>query len=120
MAQRKGLADMVLEVGTKFVVKAADTVMNDPRGKDAVATAVGLAQRGRQRFEEAQAALLRAAGIPGREEYQELSKQLARIKRKARELSEQLAEDGDAAGEGAGTGPGDDPGTNDPGHSKPR
>lgn len=114
MAERKGLRDAVLEAGTRFVAKAADTVMNDPRGKEAVATAIGFAQRGKQRFEEAQAAFLRAAGIPGREEYDELAKQLARIKRKARELSEQLA--ADEAEEEAG----EHPGEIGKGRSKPR
>jgi len=98
---RKGLADLVVEAGTKFVARAADTVMNDPRGKEAVATAVGLAQRGKKRLEEAQERLLRAAGIPGREEYDELARQLARIKRKARDLAAQLEKDeGDGDGSG--------------------
>ncbi|MFT3916167.1 MAG: hypothetical protein QM704_19435 [Anaeromyxobacteraceae bacterium] len=97
-------------------MKAADTVMNDPRGKEAVATAVGLAQKGKEKLEEAQAALLKAAGVPGREEYQELAKQLARIKRKARELSEQLAADAaDAADEEQ-----DHPRSNGKGPAKPR
>jgi hypothetical protein len=87
---RKGLADLLLEAGSRFVAKAADVVMNDRRGKEAVATAVGLAQRGRKRLEAAQETLLRAAGVPGRQEYEDLNRQLARIKRKARELSEKL------------------------------
>ena len=31
---------------------------------------------------------MKAAGVPGRQDYQDLAKQLARIKRKARELSQ--------------------------------
>jgi hypothetical protein len=89
-----------LEVGTRFVARAADVMMNDRRGKEAVATAVGLAQRGKKRLEEAQEMLLRAAGMPGRQEYQDLARQLARIKRKARELSARL-EGGGAGAEDA-------------------
>ena len=87
---RKGFTDTLLERGTRLVAKAADTVMNDPRGQEAVARAVGLAQRGKRRLEAAQERFMKAAGIPGRQEYQELARQLARIKRKARELAEKL------------------------------
>src|SRR5512143_443526 len=86
----KGLGGWLLDGGTKLVSKAAEKVMNDPRGQDAVARAVGLAQRGRRRVEALQERLMEAAGIPGRQDYQDLAKQLARIKRKARELAEKL------------------------------
>ncbi len=86
----KGLTGWLLEGGTRLVSRAAEKVMNDPRGQDAVARAVGLAQRGRRRVEELQERVMQAAGIPGRQEYQDLAKQLARIKRKARELAEKL------------------------------
>jgi hypothetical protein len=90
----RGIGGRLLEVGTKLVSLAAERVMNDPRGQDAVARAVGFAQRGRRRFEELQQRLMKAAGIPGRQEYDELAKQLARLKRKARELGERLEGDG--------------------------
>jgi hypothetical protein len=91
----KGLRSWLLDRGTRLVSQAAEKVLNDPRGQDAVARAVGLAQRGRRRVEELQEKLMEAAGIPGRQDYQELAKQLARIKRKARELAEKLeARDG--------------------------
>jgi hypothetical protein len=86
----KGLTGWLLDGGTRFVSRAAEKVMKDPRGQDAVARAVGLAQRGRRRVEELQERLMHAAGIPGRQDYQDLAKQLARIKRKARELAEKL------------------------------
>ncbi len=95
----KGFGGRLFDTGTRFVSKAAERVMSDPRGQDAVARAVGLAQRSRRRVEELQERLMKAAGIPGRHEYQELAKQLARIKRKARELAEKL----DAGGDGDGT-----------------
>src|SRR5512138_2812215 len=86
----KGLTGWLLDGGARFVSRAAEKVMNDPRGQDAVARAVGLAQRGRRRVEALQERVMHAAGIPGRQEYQELAKQLARIKRKARELAEKV------------------------------
>ncbi len=87
---RKGFAERLLETGTRMVAQAAEAVMKDPRGQDAVARALGAAQRGRKRIEAAQERLMKAAGIPGRQDYQELAKQLARIKRKARELNAKL------------------------------
>jgi hypothetical protein len=84
---------MLFDAGTRLVTRAAEKVLSDPRGQDAVARAVGMAQRGRKRMEEVQGRLMQAAGIPGRQEYQDLAKQLARIKRKARELAEKLDED---------------------------
>ncbi len=87
---RKGFAERLLETGTRVVAQAAEVVMKDPRGQEAVARAIGAAQRGRKRLEDAQNRLMRAAGIPGRQDYQDLAKQLARIKRKARELSQRL------------------------------
>jgi hypothetical protein len=87
---RKGIAERLLETGTRMVAQAAELVMKDPRGQDAVARAVGMAQRGKRRIEEAQERVMKAAGIPGRQDYQDLAKQLARIKRKAREVAEKL------------------------------
>jgi hypothetical protein len=99
----KGFGERLFESGTRLVSKAAERVMNDPRGQDAVARAVGLAQRGRRRVEELQERLMRAAGIPGRQDYEDLAKQLARIKRKARELAEKM--DAGADDEGQDDGP---------------
>lgn len=94
MTRRKGPFDALLETGTKLVGRAAETVMSDPRGQEAVARAIGLAQRGKRRVEELQERVMEAAGIPGRQDYQELAKQLARIKRKARELAERMEKGG--------------------------
>jgi hypothetical protein len=107
---RKGITETLLEQGTRILSKAAATVMSDPRGQDAVARAVGLAQRGKRRIEEAQERFMKAAGIPGRREYQDLARQLARIKRKARELSERLDHE-DAVRDGPGATP---PAENEP------
>jgi hypothetical protein len=104
MARRgKGLAGTLFETGTKLVSGAVGNVLKDPRGQEAVARAVGLAQRGRQRVEAIQGRVMEAAGIPARQDYQDLARQLARIKRKARELAEKVD-----AGRGTG-GSGEDP-----------
>lgn len=86
----KGIGGTLFELGTKLVSRAAERVLGDPRGQEAMARAVGLAQRGRRRMEEVQQRFMKAAGIPGRQEYDDLAKQLARLKRKARELGERL------------------------------
>jgi hypothetical protein len=86
----KGIGGKLLEAGTRLVTRAAEKVLSDPRGQDAVARAVGMAQRGRRRVEQLQERLMDIAGVPGRQDYQDLVKQLARIKRKARELAEKL------------------------------
>ncbi|BDG06651.1 hypothetical protein [Anaeromyxobacter oryzae] len=108
MARRgRGFAGALFETGTKLVSTAVEGMMKDPRGQEAVARAVGLAQRGKRRVEELQEKVMQAAGIPGRQDYQDLAKQLARIKRKARELGEKV----DAArGNGSGGEPGEGPG----------
>ncbi len=86
----KTIPEALLEAGSRFLSRATRKVLESPRGQDAVARAVGLAQRAGRRLEEAQERALAAAGIPGRKEYEELTRQLARMKRKARELAERL------------------------------
>lgn len=98
----KGFGGKLFETGTRLVSRAAERVMSDPRGQDALARAVGLAQRSRRRVEELQGRLMKAAGIPGRQDYDDLAKQLARIKRKARELAEKMDAGADAEGQDDG------------------
>jgi hypothetical protein len=110
----KGFGGALLDAGTRLVARAAEKVLSDPRGQDAIARAVGLAQRGRRRVEEVQEKLMAVAGIPGRQDVQDLAKQLARIKRKARDLAGKLDPESRPAGsggggEGAGGGRGDGP-----------
>jgi len=87
---RKGLAGILLEQGAKAVGRAAGAVISDPRGQEAMARAVGLAQRSLRLFEAAQEHALHAAGLAARPDYNELRKQVARLKRKARQLSDRL------------------------------
>jgi hypothetical protein len=87
----RSIPEALFEAGTRFLSRATHAVLESPRGQEVFARAVGLAQRGRQRLEGAQERVLAAAGIPGRKDYEDLARQLARIKRKTRELSERLA-----------------------------
>jgi hypothetical protein len=102
----KGIGGTLVDVGVRLVARAAEKVLSDPRGQDAVARAVGMAQRGRRRVEEVQEKLMAVAGIPGRQDVQDLAKQLARIKRKARDLAGKLDPESRPAGAG-GTDEGD-------------
>ncbi len=102
----KGLRGALLDAGTRLVARAAEKVLSDPRGQEAVARAVGFAQRGKKRVEEVQEKLMTAAGIPGRQDYEDLAKRLARIKRKARELAVKLDPGGKGGGSGGASGDG--------------
>ena len=86
----KGLAELLVERGAAAVGRAAGAVLSDPRGQEALARAVGLAQRGLQAFSVAQERALHAAGFAARPDTDELRKQVARLRRKARELSKRL------------------------------
>lgn len=89
---------------TRAASKAAGRVLEDPRGQEALARAVGLAQKGKQVADALQDRALHAAGIAAREDHLALRKQIARIKRKARELGEKLDGEGDDEGPGDGAG----------------
>jgi hypothetical protein len=93
----KGIAGAFFESGVKVVGRAAGAVLSDPRGQEALARAVGMAQRGLHAFESVQERALHAAGLAAKPDYAELRKQVARLKRKTRELGERL----DAADRGA-------------------
>ncbi len=94
---RKGIGATFLEQGVRAVSRAAEAVLSDARGQEALARAVGLAQRGLRTFEAVQERALHAAGLAARPDYHDLRKQVARLKRKARELGDRL--------DGAGGGP---------------
>jgi hypothetical protein len=90
---RKGLAETLLEQGAKAVERAAGAVLSVRRGQEAMARAVGLAQRGLRAFESVQERALHAAGLAARPDYAELRKQVARLRRKTRQISEKLDRD---------------------------
>jgi len=101
---KKGLAESLLEQGFKAVGRGAGAVISEEHGREVLARAVGLAQRGLRLFESVQEHALHAAGLATRPDYVELRKQVARLKRKARELGEKLeaGADGNGPGDGAG------------------
>jgi hypothetical protein len=90
----KGARERVLEEGIRLLSRAAEQVMKDPRGQELVARAVGAAQRGKERLERTQERVLHALGLPAREDYREVAKHMARLKRKLRELEREMAGEG--------------------------
>jgi hypothetical protein len=103
------LASAMFTEATRVAGKAAGMMLQDPRGQDAVARAVGATQRGKQLLDEVQEKALHAVGLAARKDHRELRKQIARIKRKARELGERIEEQqarGGAVGSGEGHGSG--------------
>jgi len=101
---RKSISEALFEQGARVVGKAAGAVMSDPRGQEALARTVGLVQRGLRLFELAQERALHAAGFATRPDYGELRKQVARLKRKARDLSQRLEDPPQHGGKDAGAG----------------
>jgi hypothetical protein len=108
MARRKGLAEELLERGVRLAIEAAEKVIGDPRGREAIGLASELAQKAVKKLEELQAAAVKAVGVPSRDEYRELRVRVDEIQRKARDLAARLdAMDRDARrepGPGGGTG----------------
>ncbi len=89
----RGIAGRLFDEATRALSRAAGAVMQDPRGQEAVARAVGAAQRGMQRLEAIQERMLHAAGLPARPDYDDLAKRMARLKRRLRELEKRLEEE---------------------------
>jgi hypothetical protein len=91
--RRKGIPETILERGTRLATRAAKVVLDDPRGQEAIAAAVGAAQKGKRKVEEVQGRVLRAAGLPTRSDYDDVARSMARLKRKIRDLSRHLDPD---------------------------
>lgn len=89
----QGLADRILGEGTRMATRAARAVLDDPRGQEVLATAVGAAQKGRKRLGEVQDRVLHAVGLPTKSDYEDVARSMARLKRKMRELTRQLEEE---------------------------
>jgi hypothetical protein len=96
----KGFKDRILDEGTRIAGKAARAVLDDRRGQEVLAVAVGVAQRGRRRVGEVQDKVLHAVGLPTKADYEEVARSMARLKRKIRELSRQAEAELDLDGEG--------------------
>ncbi len=89
MKERK-LAEDLFESGVRVAGRAAGVLLAHPRGQEAMARAVGLAQRTLQLVQSTQERAFHLAGLAARPDYADLRKQVARLKRKARELGEKL------------------------------
>jgi hypothetical protein len=88
--RRKGIPEAILERGTRMATRAAKVVLDDPRGQEAIAAAVGAAQKGKRKLEEVQGRVLHAAGLPTRGDYDDVARSMARLKRKLRDLAKQV------------------------------
>jgi polyhydroxyalkanoate synthesis regulator phasin len=109
----KGIADLLVEQGTRLANRAAKAVIDDERGQEVVAAAVGAAQKGMRRLGEIQERVLHAVGLPSKADYEDVAKQMARLKRKIRDLSraaERSPARAGAGGPGAGEAPGESAG----------
>ncbi|HEU4382881.1 MAG TPA: hypothetical protein VFR85_05185 [Anaeromyxobacteraceae bacterium] len=94
MRPYKSMLERLLESGAEAASRAARAVADIDTARGAAAAAVGLAQRGKKRFDEAQERVLHALGLAAREDYAEVARRMARLKRKVRELSRQLDGEG--------------------------
>lgn len=79
---RTGLAAWLLAQGGQ----AAARLLSSGPGQEAAARAVGAAQRGLQALASVNQKAMHLAGMASKPDYDELRKQLARIKRKLRAL----------------------------------
>ncbi len=87
---RKGIPEALLEQGIRAASRAARVVLDDPRGQEVLAAAVGAAQKGKRKVEEVQGLVMRAAGLPTKGDYEDVAKSMARLKRKLRDLAKQV------------------------------
>ena len=106
MDRKKLAAADLLELGVKLALDAAEKVLGDPRGQGAISAASELAQKAVKKLEEVQAVVVRAAGVPSREDLRELEERVERLSRRARDLGARLEE---LAREGATKGPDKEP-----------
>ena len=97
MSERRGILGRLLETGARAASQVARAVADDDRTRGAAAAAVGVAQRGKKRLDEAQERVLHALGLAARDDYAEVAKRMARLKRKVRELSRKLEREGSGA-----------------------
>jgi len=105
VSERKGMLERILETGAWAAAQVARTVADSDRARDAAAAAVGMAQRGKKRLDQAQERVLHVLGLAARDDYAEVAKRMARLKRKVRELSRKLEGEGaGASGEGRARG----------------
>ena len=88
--RKKGIPGVVVEKGLEAASRVVQAVLSDPRGQEVLAAAVGAAQKGKRRLDAVQGRVMRAAGMATREDYEEVARGMARLKRKLRELGRQV------------------------------
>jgi hypothetical protein len=88
--RRKGIPEVLMEQGVRAASRAAKVVLEDPRGQEVLAAAVGAAQKGKRQLEEVQGIVMRAAGLPSKGDYDDVARSMARLKRKLRDLARQV------------------------------
>jgi hypothetical protein len=88
--RRKGIPEVLMEQGVRAASRAAKVVLEDPRGQEVLAAAVGAAQKGKRQLEEVQGIVMRAAGLPTKGDYDDVARSMARLKRKLRDLARQV------------------------------
>lgn len=86
MGLRAKLKKGVLEAGQKVV----ERVLSDEKRATAVAGALGRVQKGKQALDRGQDELMHALSLATKGDYKGVSKQLAGLKRRVRELDEKL------------------------------
>jgi hypothetical protein len=92
--KRRGFPEVLVEQGVRAASRAAKVILEDPRGQEVIAAAVGAAQRGKRQLEEVQGLVMRVAGLPTKADYDDVARSMARLKRKLRELARQVDEEG--------------------------
>ena len=92
--RKKGIPEALLEQGVRAASRAAKVVLEDPRGQEVLAAAVGAAQKGKRQVEELQGRVLRAAGLPSKGDYDDVARSMARLKRKLRDLARKVDGEG--------------------------
>ncbi len=91
--RRKGIPEALVDQGVRAASRAAKLVLEDPRGQEVLAAAVGAAQKGKRQLEEVQGRVLRVAGLPSKGDYEDVARSMARLKRKLRDLAKKVDAD---------------------------
>jgi hypothetical protein len=87
-----GIADELKKHALGMSSKAMEKLMADEKRALKIAAAVGNVQKGKQALDKGQEELLRALNFAPKGDFKALSKKLAGLKRRVRELDEKLDE----------------------------
>ena len=87
-----GIADELKKQALGVASKATEKLMADEKRAMKIASAVGSVQKGKQALDKGQEELMRAFNFATKGDFKTLSKKLAGLKRRVRELDEKLDE----------------------------